>query len=156
MKTAKTAPHVRLPCWFAKGGSIAAMGQVAFAVYMVLRSFAGQDERCYPSVATLAALSGVHGRGVRYALQRLVELGFVEVLRSKGGRPIPGHATTNVYRILPLAHQKMDARNDTLKGARNDRGSSTNRSNTSRSNSKGRGALRWPTPGAYLRFGLVE
>jgi len=49
-----------------------------FAVYMLLRLFAGSNGVAYPSQATLADLSGFNARNIRTALKQLQEAGKIE------------------------------------------------------------------------------
>ena len=49
-----------------------------FAVYMLLRLFAGSNGVAYPSQATLEDLSGFNARNIRTALKQLQEAGKIE------------------------------------------------------------------------------
>ncbi len=74
------------------------VGPTAFAVFVALARFADEEGRCWPAVATIADLLGLHRRNVQRAQKRLEEAGAVTLERSKGGR---GRSATNRYRLVP-------------------------------------------------------
>ena len=55
-------------------------------VYVVLRSFAGNDLTCFPSQKTVAAKCGVTEPTVRASIKRLEENGYIEVEKKGRGK----------------------------------------------------------------------
>src|SRR5215468_3890854 len=74
--------------------------------YGRLARYAGQDGRCHPSVATLAAEIGV---GLRMAQRYLAELERVNLIR-RISRFVKGGQTSNAYEFLwhPLFEQGVN------------------------------------------------
>jgi len=89
--------------WFRVQDAVVAriveIGPLALAVYVALAKHAGKDGRAWPSIPTIAALTGSTPRGVRKAMHRLVSAGLIEM----APRSDPsGRRTSNVYRLLTL------------------------------------------------------
>ena len=66
-------------------------------VLVCLANFADEDGRCYPSVTTIARHCGMSERAVHTALETLLRLGEVELLK-KGGT-INKKTISNLYRV---------------------------------------------------------
>lgn len=67
----------------------------AIAVFMAIAKHANKDGECWPSIATLCALTGYSDKHVRAKINRLVELGII----AKEPRVTGGMKSVNVYRI---------------------------------------------------------
>jgi hypothetical protein len=84
-----------------------------FRIYVLLANYSGKEmENAYPSVAMLAADSGMTGRGVQNILKRLVAKGAIEVTREGGNQVRKGAAT--VYKILTPPRRPKGDTDDTL------------------------------------------
>ena len=76
---------------------------IQLAVYSCLVSCAGQKEKCWPSVRTIAACCGCSKNAARDAVSVLAERGFISRTKRRqeyaNGR---NRQTSNLYFILPM------------------------------------------------------
>ncbi len=70
-------------------------------IMLALSDHADDEGRCYPSVARLAARSGMSERGVQNAITRLIDKGFVSVILNGGKRG------ANLYIVSPEPTRKQ-------------------------------------------------
>ena len=90
-------------------------------VLMALADYAGDDDRCWPSVGTLASKCGISIRTVQRLTQEFDQEGLLKIeLRSD---PASGRRMTNVYRLkvfdpdkLTPSKQNFSKPNDNLSG----------------------------------------
>ena len=76
---------------------------IQLSVYSYLVSCAGQKEKCWPSMKTIAVNCSCSENAARTAMTKLVELGFIS--RTRRYRDRPGgrsSQTSNLYSILEL------------------------------------------------------
>jgi len=91
--------HLRLPAEFITSGAWAALTNRARNVLIVLAVHADGSGRCWPTIATIASLSGLNRATVHRAIDDLVAAGHLERETRGGGRGDQGHYASTVYRL---------------------------------------------------------
>lgn len=76
---------------------------IQFAVYSYLVSCAGQKEKCWPGMKTIASHCSCSENAARSAIGKLVELGFIHKTSRYRDRPSGRSCqTSNLYSVLEL------------------------------------------------------
>jgi len=83
----------------------AEVGPYAFTIFCALARFTNQARECYPSAATLSAMTGMTRRSVFNAIDKLEAAGWVTVQREKAA----GCNARNVYRLTTQEPSEPDA-----------------------------------------------
>lgn len=87
-------------------------------VFILMANYADENDRCYPSQATLARQAGLSEKTIQRTIEKLEELGFVETLRKGSGNK------SSLYRLVFEGGQNVTP--DNLSGSQNDHPNQSN------------------------------
>jgi len=73
------------------------IGARAFAVFIVIRTYANLDNIAFPSIETISKQSGLCVRSVQNELKKLTTYGWISISKSRGRN---GKYSMNNYKIL--------------------------------------------------------
>lgn len=88
---------LRVSYGIVRDGYIRKLGVRAFAIFMIIRTYMNQESIAFPSLLTIARLSGCSVRTVQKGIEKLVQLGWLEKRKT---RSLNGKYERNRYQIL--------------------------------------------------------